>query len=240
MTGGSGMRNKWWIALSGLVAGIAFWWCVQLVPPRLVLEPETVDLGDVCAGEVLSASFRLRNAGMRPLQVAIANTSCSCTSAVLDREKLGFHESTGLSVSVKAPERAGMLNVSITLTASDRPGHRVVRLTGKVNQVIYVSPQIANFGVVRTCDLPVSKTVTIHCDTKASWLKGQRLVILPRSTSDSLSCNLAKNGEFDQVLRISLLVGAPRGVVRESIDLEVPVLASSYRIAVPVIYRLID
>jgi hypothetical protein len=52
--------------------------------PRITLESEKLDLGEVVNGEVISRDVSVFNEGEAPLVVDAVSTSCGCTKATLE------------------------------------------------------------------------------------------------------------------------------------------------------------
>lgn len=63
------------------------------------LWPEKHDLGTVIYGDVATTSFTLTNYTPLPLKITRVSTSCGCTKASVEKEKLGAYESTIVNVS---------------------------------------------------------------------------------------------------------------------------------------------
>ncbi|MCP3981889.1 MAG: DUF1573 domain-containing protein [bacterium] len=79
--------------------------------PKLELESEMVDMGDLVHGETGTAEFILRNTGSAPLRIEKAQPGCRCTVASFDEEIL--------------PGEAGKLRA--TLDTLELPGGEVSR-----------------------------------------------------------------------------------------------------------------
>lgn len=66
--------------------------------PRIKIEPKNFDFGHVSYGETVETSFVVRNEGQAVLEIRRVGTSCSCTTAKVDKEKIDPGESVRLSV----------------------------------------------------------------------------------------------------------------------------------------------
>lgn len=66
---------------------------------EVIITPATQDLGTVIYGDIAKTTFTLANNTVTPLQVTKVTTSCSCTTARLDKEELVSGEKTTLNVS---------------------------------------------------------------------------------------------------------------------------------------------
>jgi len=66
---------------------------------EVILTPATQDLGTIIYGDIAKTTFSLTNNTNTPLKVTRVTTSCSCTTANLDKEELAAGESTKVNVS---------------------------------------------------------------------------------------------------------------------------------------------
>ncbi len=72
-------------------------------PPRIVVEPESQDLGEV-PQEILELTYAVRNEGGEPLQIEKVSTSCDCTKAAMDRDTIPPGGSAELRVTLDPTE----------------------------------------------------------------------------------------------------------------------------------------
>lgn len=63
------------------------------------LWPDTQALGTVVYGDIATTSFTLTNYTPLPLEITRISTSCGCTKASSEKEKLGAYESTNVTVT---------------------------------------------------------------------------------------------------------------------------------------------
>lgn len=77
------MRKKWITVLAILVLAALLAACGPK-QPKLVLETETFDFGDVVNGKIVSRDVMVKNEGTGSLVVEAVTTSCGCTTATLD------------------------------------------------------------------------------------------------------------------------------------------------------------
>ena len=56
--------------------------------PRIVVEPEKWDFGEVKRPAVVIHDFMVRNAGRETLEIRRVSTSCGCTSAKIAKERI--------------------------------------------------------------------------------------------------------------------------------------------------------
>ena len=65
----------------------------------VMLQPNSQDLGTVIYGDIATTTFTLTNNTPQPLNITKVSTSCSCTSATVEKESLEPYESTSVNVS---------------------------------------------------------------------------------------------------------------------------------------------
>ncbi len=64
----------------------------------LSITPDSQDLGTVIYGDVEKAEFTFTNFSAKPVSITRISTSCGCTTAQLDKERLDAYESTTVRV----------------------------------------------------------------------------------------------------------------------------------------------
>lgn len=67
--------------------------------PTIVLIPSRKDLGTVLYGEVAQTSFSLANSTDQPITITRVSTSCGCTKAEIEKDRLDPYEKTNINVS---------------------------------------------------------------------------------------------------------------------------------------------
>lgn len=100
------------IALLGLLALAGYW--LQPDPPRIVLEPESFDWGEVPYDRAVTQEFLVKNEGDEPLEILAVTTSCGCTTARVE-------------LKIVEPGQATRLWVTFDPTAHDPTTGPVVR-----------------------------------------------------------------------------------------------------------------
>ena len=70
--------------------------------PRIAVEPKEFDFGEVEFGKVVKQAFTIKNTGNGLLEIKRVSTSCACTKAKIDKEKLGPDEEAELLVTYDA------------------------------------------------------------------------------------------------------------------------------------------
>ena len=64
--------------------------------PKVIIQPEKYDFGEVTEGKVLSYDFTIKNGGSDVLQIKDVRPTCGCTVAKIDKKELKKGESTKL------------------------------------------------------------------------------------------------------------------------------------------------
>ena len=88
--------------------------------PRISLDTQQFNFGDVVNGEIVSHDVAVHNNGESPLVVAAVSTSCGCTQASLEPMTI-------------PPGEAGMLHINFD------SGAHGPSLTGKVTRQIFIN-----------------------------------------------------------------------------------------------------
>lgn len=68
-------------------------------PPRVVVEPEVYDFGEISVDEVVHRNFEIKNKGTGKLKIKRVATSCGCTRAKVKEKIIAPKESTTLRVT---------------------------------------------------------------------------------------------------------------------------------------------
>lgn len=92
----------------------------------LVLQPQSLDLGQVAEGAVARGSLILRNDGPVPLFITGIQASCGCTTGVADERVLAPGAFTLLRVSIDTFAKRG--RIKKRLWVSDSAGHTATAL----------------------------------------------------------------------------------------------------------------
>lgn len=75
---------------------------------RIVVEPEKWDFGEIEFGKVVEKEFSLKNEGNEILEISRVSTSCGCTRAEVDKEKLEPGEEGKLLVTYDTGAMSGV------------------------------------------------------------------------------------------------------------------------------------
>lgn len=67
--------------------------------PQIVIEPKSFDFGKVEFGKTVEHTFTVKNTGGEPLEIKRVSTSCGCTQAEINKEKIEPGETASLLVT---------------------------------------------------------------------------------------------------------------------------------------------
>jgi hypothetical protein len=105
----------------------------QLLNPKLVLQQNEHDFGDINQGEVVSHIFVLSNSGGGLLTISKVRPSCGCTAAMPEQNELGPGESTNLTVSFNSKGRMGKQKKIVRIETNDPENpQQIITIKGNV------------------------------------------------------------------------------------------------------------
>lgn len=107
----------------------------QLLSPKLILQQEEYDFGDIKQGEKVSHTFVLTNGGGDLLKIEQVRPSCGCTAALPEKTELAPGESTNLSVTFNSAGRFGKQKKIVRIKSND-PDRLEAMLTIKANVIL--------------------------------------------------------------------------------------------------------
>ena len=163
------MRRFVSVLLYGLPLGAAlslgclfFEWRSVGKLPRILLEPRSLDFGELRIGERASADVKIWNMGERELRIDRVHLSCGCTDAEVSHHIVEPGDFSLCRVTIDGRGGRGPKHESITIH-SDDPVDRHVSLPVKafVGLNAVVRPSIVDFGKVSIDSLPKEVSVSI-------------------------------------------------------------------------------
>ena len=92
----------------------------QLVGPKLALQVNEYDFGDIKQGEKVSHVFILSNSGGDLLKIKRILPSCGCTAAMPEKDELAPGESTKLTVTFDSEGKRGKQTKIIRINTNDK------------------------------------------------------------------------------------------------------------------------
>lgn len=134
----------------------------QLLQPKLVLQQNEFDFGDIKQGDVVTHTFVLSNSGGDLLKISNVQASCGCTAADPEKKELVPGESTNLTVKFNSAGRQGKQTKTVKIFSND-PQNPEMMLTIRCNvlkpsesstenPVIYLKETQHDFGKVNEGD----------------------------------------------------------------------------------------
>jgi hypothetical protein len=87
--------------------------------PRIAVEPASFDFGQALPGKTLHKEFVIRNHGNEDLAIEGVSTTCGCTAALADRQKIRPGASTVLRVSLETRSYSGPLQRLVLVRSND-------------------------------------------------------------------------------------------------------------------------
>ncbi len=93
---------------------------------------EVKDFGQITQGEVVSTSFKFKNAGKSDLIISSAQGSCGCTVPEYPKAPIKPGEEAVIEVTFDSNGKSGMQNKTITLVANTIPNTKVIAIKGEV------------------------------------------------------------------------------------------------------------
>jgi hypothetical protein len=111
------------IIISIMLISTAFLTACSPDAPRIDIEFNNFELGDVVNGTIISKDITIENIGGAPLIIEEVSTSCGCTTAVVDQTSISPGGKTILRVEFDSgahgPELTGMLMRQVFLKTND-------------------------------------------------------------------------------------------------------------------------
>ncbi len=111
-----------WVALlaAGLLLATAAARAGDEAPaPRIRVEPERFDFGDVLPGKTLRKEFTIRNFGNAPLELENVSTTCGCTAALAGAKRVEPGGSTSLRVTFETRRFSGKVERKVLVRSND-------------------------------------------------------------------------------------------------------------------------
>ena len=103
-------------------------------PGRTELSETEFDFGEIPNTGPVSQTFQVRNMGQGPLTITGVSTSCGCTTAQVDRDRLGPGETANLTVTYDPQAHDGQTGrfMRVVYIRSDDPETPEASLTIRV------------------------------------------------------------------------------------------------------------
>jgi hypothetical protein len=87
--------------------------------PKLILEKNQIDFGNVEEGKIVIAKISFRNNGNGILEIRDVKSTCDCTAALLSSKKLEPGQTGTLRIELDTADRSGKLTRTVSLLTND-------------------------------------------------------------------------------------------------------------------------
>ncbi|MEI7812997.1 MAG: DUF1573 domain-containing protein [Ignavibacteria bacterium] len=87
--------------------------------PKLVLNSNQHDFGQLKAGEIVEWVADFTNAGKSPLEIKEVKTSCGCTAVVVSEKEIQPGEKGNLKIKFDSTNKIGRLSRTVTILSND-------------------------------------------------------------------------------------------------------------------------
>lgn len=109
----------------------------------IVLDPPTVDFGEVLVGTIVSREFWIFNASEESITIESTRSTCGCTLAQLPGETIEAGDAIRAVVRLTVPKRPSPVRKQISFSFADDPRPRILRVHAEA-----VAPIIAEPGII--------------------------------------------------------------------------------------------
>lgn len=101
--------------------------------PKLRLDKNQYDFGNVEEGKLVEVKIGLKNDGKGLLEIQDVKTSCGCTAALVSSKKLNPGEGGNIRIELDTANREGQLTRTVTIYSNDPNGpNQVITLTANI------------------------------------------------------------------------------------------------------------
>ena len=104
----------------------------EVAMPKIEIDKDFFDFGEIDQDESVSTEFKLRNIGEAPLLIRSAKGSCGCTVPEWPREVVLSGDNAIIKVTFNSGKRNGRQNKTITLVTNAIPSLKVLTIKGTV------------------------------------------------------------------------------------------------------------
>ena len=173
--------------------------------PLVLAEAGIYDFGEVLGGGEIRHTFRLKNIGQKPLQIAKVEESCACTATIVSKDEIPPGEFGLIETALKVPSENRQVEESINVYTNDPIQSRVTLiLKGTAFVPITTFPSRLLLGSIQP-KTSITKSLTVH-------QKGKTQILAVRTDSDHLKATIisTKAAPITKV-EVTLLESAPPG-----------------------------
>ena len=104
----------------------------KVLTPKIQMDEEIFDFGEMKEGESVTHDFILKNIGGANLIISSAKGSCGCTVPEWPKEPIAKEEEATIKVTFNSKGKSGKQNKTVTLVTNAIPNTKVITITGNV------------------------------------------------------------------------------------------------------------
>ncbi len=104
----------------------------KVLMPKIQMDEESFDFGEIQQGESVTHDFVLKNIGDASLIISTAKGSCGCTVPEWPKEPIAKGEGKIIKVTFNSAGKSGKQNKTVTLVTNAIPNTKVITITGNV------------------------------------------------------------------------------------------------------------
>jgi len=104
----------------------------KVLTPKIQMDEESFDFGEMKQGESVTHDFILKNIGDANLIISTAKGSCGCTVPEWPKEPIAKAEEATIQVTFNSAGKSGKQNKTVTLVTNAIPNTKVITITGNV------------------------------------------------------------------------------------------------------------
>ena len=104
----------------------------KVLTPKIQMDEESFDFGEMKQGESVTHDFVLKNIGDAKLIISTAKGSCGCTVPAWPKEPISKGEEGIIKVTFNSAGKSGKQNKTVTLVTNAIPNTKVITITGNV------------------------------------------------------------------------------------------------------------
>ena len=91
----------------------------EVSTPRLMLEKNQHDFGDIDEGKIVELNLKFKNVGKKTLEISEVKTSCGCTAALLSSKKIEPGNEGNIKIELDTTKRSGKLSRTVAIHSND-------------------------------------------------------------------------------------------------------------------------
>jgi len=104
----------------------------KVLTPKIQMDEESFDFGEMKQGESVTHDFILKNIGDANLIISSAKGSCGCTVPEWPKEPIAKGDEAIIKVTFNSAGKSGKQNKTVTLVTNAIPNTKVITINGNV------------------------------------------------------------------------------------------------------------